>query len=71
MSEYRPRKPEQLSFEFEAMSSRDKVVACAVDSCVNNVVVFLDSRTRDIRRQALERVRSAGIFTLPPYSKKL
>jgi hypothetical protein len=32
----------------------------------NNVVPFVDRTTLEIRRQAVRRVREAGIFRLPP-----
>lgn len=32
----------------------------------NNVVPFVDAATLAVRRQAVRRVREAGIFRLPP-----
>jgi len=64
MSKSQLPESQQLSFAFEAPSTnalQNEAVAVR-----HNVVHFVDRRTSEIRRQAVERVASSGIFSLPP-----
>jgi hypothetical protein len=53
--------PQQLTLDLDA-NKRDSRDQLGEVSCVRN---FIDSGTLAIRRQAIERVKSAKIFALP------
>lgn len=52
--------PQQLILDLESPKSAGGTIEAAP-----RVVAFIDSATRSVRQQALERVKSAGIFHLP------
>jgi hypothetical protein len=52
--------PQQLLLDLES----PKIGSSGVVSPVR-ITTFLDATTRNVRQQAIERVKSAGIFQLP------
>ncbi|MCJ8355345.1 hypothetical protein [Novacetimonas hansenii] len=52
----------QLSFNWERFDAAESKEL--THEAVNNVVTFVDARTQARRRMAIERVKTAGIFSI-------
>jgi hypothetical protein len=61
-----PRKPSQLSLE---LSSKNDASSGHAANRAPNVLKFVDSKTIDVRKQAMSRVASSGIFISSKKSK--
>ncbi|CAA7620197.1 hypothetical protein MCP1_280015 [Candidatus Terasakiella magnetica] len=53
----------QLSFNFPDAAPQGN--GGGREASPPNVVCFVDAKTREVRRRALERLRASGIFNIP------